>query len=97
MACALGLALTACVGISLPAAALQAGPEPGRARGDTSSFWLSEGASADSLDVFWSGLQQEWLDELSEDVTRFELAESQLDSLLAIGEVKLMSTTYEGI
>lgn len=80
------------VGIASGAAtagAQNGSPERGTARGDTSSFWLSEEASADSLDAFWSNLQQEWRADLPENMVDFGLEEFQVDSLLAIGEIKL--------
>ena len=59
------------------------------ARGDTSSFWLSSEASSDSLDTYWKMLQQEWLDLVPDSINDFGLDEFQIDSLQAIGAIKL--------
>ena len=59
------------------------------ARGDTASFWVGGEATADSLDVFWSNLQQEWLDLVPENISGFGLEEFKVDSLQSIGSIKL--------
>ena len=63
--------------------------KPRVARGDTSSFWLSNEASADSMNAFWNSLQREWLDQVPESIVEFGLEEFKIDSLQAIGTVKL--------
>lgn len=59
------------------------------ARGDTSSFWMSDEASADSLDAFWDRLQTEWQADLPDSLREFGITDFRVDSLQAIGAVKL--------
>ncbi|MBU8869673.1 MAG: hypothetical protein KOO60_02245 [Gemmatimonadales bacterium] len=63
--------------------------QPRTARGDTTSFWLSGEASADSMDIFWNNLQREWMNQVPESISGFGLDKFQVDSLQAIGAIKL--------
>jgi len=58
-------------------------------RGDTSTFWMSDEAAADSVATFWGDLDHRWLRTRDARLDSFGLDQAHLDSLVAEGDERI--------